>query len=66
MRHNEFDVGITMRDLLGDHVQDKGRVLEPSANVFQRVGERVTRGLAHQGKPQQIATTRRSSIGGLH
>ena len=28
MRHDEFDVRITVRDLLGDHVQYKGRVFE--------------------------------------
>ena len=28
MRHDEFDVRIAVRDLLGDHVQYEGRVLE--------------------------------------
>ena len=32
MRHNEFDVRIAVRDLLGDHMQYKGRVLERGAD----------------------------------
>ena len=32
MRHDEFNVGVAIRDLLGNHVQDKGRILERRAD----------------------------------
>src|SRR5207302_3779413 len=32
MRHDEFDVRVTVRDLLGDHVQYESRVLERGAD----------------------------------
>src|SRR5205085_5546734 len=32
MRHDELDIGIAVRDLLGDHVQNEGRVLERGAD----------------------------------
>ena len=32
MRHDEFDVRVAVRDLLGDHVQHKGRVLQRGAD----------------------------------
>jgi len=38
MRHDEFDVRVAVRDLLGDHVQHKARVFQRSAD---RRGELV-------------------------
>jgi hypothetical protein len=42
MRHDELDVGIAVRNLPGDQVEDKGRVLERGADrggVFVVVDE---------------------------